>query len=81
MPTSLEDTRLLMLAFVLAAIPLAMAIEMLWDRMPLPRHREHAHLTIPWGVLRHSLFDPLPFGLVVGILTAYLVVALISNSL
>jgi len=101
--TSPQATRLWMLAFALAAIPLAMLIELIWERLPTPwagrrggspfrvagKLRGQRWLAETSGFepglsrhpLLHPLFLPLPFYLAVAILTGYLVVALISNSL
>ena len=72
MPTSLEACRLLMLALSLAAIPLAFAVELAWDRMPeVHRHRGHGHSALGF---RGSLLPWLSLG-------AAAILALIALSL
>lgn len=92
MSSTLEATRLWMLALCLAAIPLTLMFEMLWESVhPRPltshRHRTTAGLRSPFHLralshpLGRVLFVHLPFVVAVLILTAYLVVVMVSNTL
>jgi hypothetical protein len=73
MPTTLEATRLWMLALCIASIPLAL----LWEAMRRPSLVSHRHHlpALPWPLSIH-----VPFVVAVVILTTYLVVALVSNT-
>lgn len=84
MPTTLEDTRLWMLALCLASIPLTLASAMLWEAVrpqspSLHRHRAAAAFRLP--AFSRPLLIRAPSVVAVTILTVYLVAPLVSNAL
>lgn len=74
--TSLEATRLWMLALCLALIPIAV----LWESILPPASSMHRHQTI-LPALPRPLMMHIPFVVAVLVLTFYLVVVMVSNTL